>query len=181
MTGREKDRSEPSLRRVLVWAALTFAMAGAAGGTGYLVATAAAEDASAQAPADDPLLSGGPRLIDVGAIHRSGFRAGRRAPTRRALARGRREGRAEERLVWQRRLRRDGPMYRRIYADGAAAGSRQALARFSFVGDGLYAVGVAQRGSEVNATYGPLRDDAAYRVCKGGTALCNAEGSGSRR
>ena len=55
-----KDRSEPSLRRVLVWAALTFAMAGAAGGTGYLVATAAAEDASAQAPAEDPLLRGVP-------------------------------------------------------------------------------------------------------------------------
>ena len=179
MAGMGSDYSEPSPRRALIWAALTFAMAGAAGGTGYLVA-AATEDATAQPLAHHPLLSSNPGLVDVQAVYNSGFSAGGRGPRKSALARGRREGRKEERVVWQRRLRRDGPTYRHIYEAGVTAGSRQTLARFAFADDGFYAVGVAQRGLEVNATYGPLRDGDAYRLCDDGTALCSPARQGGR-
>lgn len=177
MAGRASDHSAPSVRHVLIWTSLTFAMVGAAGATGYLVAAATA-DADVQSPAHDPPLSSSPGLIDVRAVFGSGYAAGRRASREGALARGRREGRSEERFVWQRRLRRDGPTYRRIYEAGRASGSRAALERFAFTGDGIYAVGVAQRGLEVKGSYGPLRKGAGYRLCKDGTALCDAEKPG---
>lgn len=149
-------------------------MAGTAGATGYLVAAAAGE-ANVRSPGRDPLLSSSPGLVDVSAVYGSGHSAGRRASREGALARARREGRSEERFVWQRRLRRDGPTYRRIYEAGRATGSREALGRFAFAGDGFYAVGVAKRGLKVNASYGPLRKGADYQLCKDGTALCDAE------
>ncbi len=172
MIRKGKRSSEPSLRPVLAWAAITFAMAGAAGGTGYFVAAAAGE-ASADPPrASSVPPAAKPVLLRVSDIYASGRRAGVRAARRRALAEGRRQGRMRGRVEAGERFRPGEPAYRRIFAVGRRAGAREALGGFAFAGDGFYLVDVTQRGRRVGLGYGPLQPGDTYQLCGGGTRAC---------
>ena len=170
MPRRKTPTPQPPFRRVLVWAALSFLMAAAAGAMGYLVG-GPAESASADPPV--------PRLLQIDDIlsagraesRRSVGRArtqGRRAGYRDGLAHGRRA--ATEALT--RRYRPGGPDHRRIFAEGQRVGESQALDRFGFEADGFYVVGVAEGGRRVEAQHGPLPADKAYGVCRAGRAVC---------
>lgn len=170
MPRRTTPTPKPLLRQVLVWAALSFLMAGAAGAVGFLVA-GPAESASADAPV--------PRLLQVDDIYSAGVAQGRRAVSR-ARAQGRRagyrEGLARGRRVAReallRRFRPGGPDHRRIFTEGQRAGERRALERFGFEADGFYVVGIGEGGRRVDARHGPLPPDKAYVICRAGRAVC---------
>ncbi len=173
MSHRGTPKSQPPLRRVLAWAALSFLMAATAGTVGYLVA-GPAESASAEPPV--------PRLLQVDDIFSAGLAEGRRSVTRaRALGRraGYRKGLARGRRfaseVLERRYRPGGGAHQRIFAEGQLAGERRTLGRFDFEADGFYLVGVAEGGRRVDARHGPLPADKAYAVCRAGRAICVSE------
>ena len=171
----KRDRA-PSLLPALAWAAITFAMAGAAGAAGYLVA-AATEDAAAESPADSfAPLAETPRLLQATEIYAAGRRAGARAARPRALAQGRRQGRVLGRGEAGRPYRPGEPAYRRIFETGRLAGSSEALGSFAFADDGFYIVGVSRGGRRLGISQGPLRPGDAYELCDAGSRPCVRRG-----
>lgn len=160
----------PPPRRVLVWAALSVLMAGAAGAVGYSVAGPTERE-----PADPPV----PRLLQVEDILSAGEARTQRA-VRRARAQGRRagyrrglaRGRTAAREALLRQYRPGGREHKRIFAGGRRAGERQALGRFGFEDDGFYVVGIAEGGRRVGARHGPLPKNKAYVICREGRAVC---------
>jgi len=184
MVRRGKRETEPSLRRALAWAAITFAMAGAAGGTGYLVAATTGAP-TAGSPSASAAPKAMPKLLRASDIYATGRRAGGRAARPRALAAGRRQGRMLGRVAAGAQFRPGEPAYRRIFEAGRRTGTREALA--GFAGDGLYVVRVSRGGRRATIGRGPLGPRqtvgrgrlgprATSARCDGGTRACLDDG-----
>lgn len=177
MASRGSTASDPSLRQVLIWAAVSFLMAAAAGATGYLVGHPPAEAVAGPPP---------PRLLRATEIYASGRADGERAIARRDFSRGRNlgyraglhHGRRGASRRFARRYRRGGTGYLRIFSEGRIAGARLTLARFRFGANGFYLVGIVRGGRRVDASHGPLRDGDGYRLCHHGRAVCLVERAG---
>lgn len=170
MVRKGKPQGQRSLRPVLVWGLLSLLMAVTGAAIGYLVAVPA-EVASAGAPV--------PRLLQVDDIFAAGLAEGRRGAQRARVQQRRAghragvsEGRRLTRATFAERYRRGGPGHRRIFAEGAQAGERQALERFRFGDEGFYIVGIVDGGRQVDASHGPLGRSEAYEVCRDGSAIC---------
>ncbi len=156
-------------RQTLTWAMLTFLLALSAGAIGYLSAGATTEAKPASARLAAPAAPG---LVDLVGIYRSGYSDGARVGGRKGYAKGRSSGRRAEARETKLRYRKGGLWYRVAEGSGRRAGARQALGRFRFGGNGFYLVGVREGGRKVDASHGPLPEGRAYRVCRGGSAVC---------
>ena len=156
-------------RQTLTWGALTFLLALSAGAIGYLSA-----GATTQAKPASPRLAApaAPGLVDLVGIYRSGYSVGARVGGRQGYAKGRVSGRRAEAREARLKFRKGGLWYRLAVRDGRRAGASQALERFRFGGNGFYLVGVRNGGRKVDASHGPLPEGRAYRVCRGGNAVC---------
>ena len=166
---REGPAANSAARQTLTWGALTFLLAVSAGAIGYLSA-----GATTQAKPASPRLAApaAPGLVDLVGIYRSGHSDGARVGGRKGYAKGRISGRRAEAREAKLRYRKGGLWYRAAEASGRRAGARRALERFRFGGNGFYLVAVRNGGRKVDASHGPLPQGRAYRVCRGGNAVC---------
>ncbi len=169
--GRGGPGANSAARQTFTWGALTFLIALSAGAIGYLSAGATTQAKPASAALAAPTAPG---LVDLVGLYRSGYSDGARAGGRKGYAKGRISGRRAEAREAKLRFRRGGLWYRLAFDRGRRAGTRRALERFGFRGNGFYLVGVRDGGREVDARHGPLPDDRAYRVCRDGSAVCAA-------
>ena len=170
MVRRDEQQVQRSGRSVLVWCLLSLLMAATGTAIGYIVAIPA-EVASAEPSV--------PRLLQVDDIYAAGLAEGRQESQRARFNQSRAgyragvsDGRKRTRRVFAERYERGGLAHRRIYAEGAEAGERRALARFGFGDAGFYIVAVVDGGRQVDASHGPLGQSESYGVCRDGSAVC---------